>query len=193
MSRQSESFSWAALADSVGEGGGQARAYHWSGVNDGTIPSSAAGCAGSIMGGCDGVAVSNSCATEKRSATNGYFPTKVTPDENPFYLDLPFDDVNDPTAFAERCTTIPWANDPGYAGHCADGSFSYMKNRWVKITGPSNSVCYGQLEDAGPSHGSLYHDANYVDGHHITWSFVDQVDVPAGPWTTIVTKSGVTE
>jgi len=142
-------------------------AYHWSGVNNGKVPAGAAGCAGSIVGGCDGVpGASNACQTEKRTATNGYYPTSplVHPKENPFYLDLPFDDLNDPIAFAQRCQVIPWANDPGFAGHCQDAGFSYMKNHWVKILGPNGNVCYGQVEDAGPSHGSLYHDAAYVFG-----------------------------
>ncbi|MFA5861417.1 MAG: fibronectin type III domain-containing protein, partial [Candidatus Thermoplasmatota archaeon] len=134
-------------------------AYHWSGVNKGTVPATAGGCQGSIVGGCDGVPGANSCATEKRTAANGYFPTspQVTPKENPFYLDLPFDDINDATGFKTRCSVIPWANQAGFAGHCSDGGFSYMKNHWVQILGPNGNVCYGQVEDAGPSHGSLYH------------------------------------
>jgi hypothetical protein len=39
-----------------------------------------------------------------------------------------------------------------------------MKNRWVKLIGPHGSACYGQIEDAGPSHDSLYHDSAYVFG-----------------------------
>jgi hypothetical protein len=39
-----------------------------------------------------------------------------------------------------------------------------MKNHWVRIVGPNGKTCYGQVEDAGPSHGSLYHDAVYVFG-----------------------------
>jgi hypothetical protein len=39
-----------------------------------------------------------------------------------------------------------------------------MKNRWVQITGPSGRTCYGQIEDAGPSSGSMYHDKAYVFG-----------------------------
>ncbi len=129
------------------------------------MPATDAGCPGSIVGGCDGVSGSGGgCATERRTAANGYFPTRVVPRENPFYLDLPFDDVNDKVAFAERCKVIPWAHAPGYAGRCADHGFSYMKNRWVRVVGPTGKVCYGQIEDAGPSHGSLYHDAAYVFG-----------------------------
>jgi hypothetical protein len=86
----------------------------------------------------------------------------VHPKQNPFYLDLPYDDVNDRTAFAERCRVIPWARSA--PSKCGDQSYSYMKNRWVAITGPNHHTCYGQVEDAGPSHGSLYHDAAYVFG-----------------------------
>jgi hypothetical protein len=145
-------------------------AYHWSGgVNLGTDPST--DCAGAPIGGCDGIPSGSgdhfTCRTERRTARNGYFPTSrlVHPRQNPFYLDLPFDDVNDRTAFALRCTVIPWARSVP-ASKCGDQSYSYMKNRWVAITGPNHRTCYGQVEDAGPSHGSLYHDAAYVFGAH---------------------------
>lgn len=140
-------------------------AYHWSGIDNGKVPASAPGCAGSIVGGCDGIpGPNNACSTEKRTAANGYFPTRVTPRENPFYLDLPYDDLNDGVAFAERCAVIPWASDAVYAGRCKDAAFSYMKDRWVRIVGPNGNTCYGQVEDAGPSYGSLYHDKAYVFG-----------------------------
>jgi len=111
-------------------------------------------------GSCDGIVVEGHCTTEPRSAGNGYFPTSMTPRENPFYLDLPFDDVNDPAAFARRGSVIPWAGDPGYAGHQADPAFSYMKNRWVQIS-TDGKTCYGQIQDAGPGQ---YNDADYVFG-----------------------------
>lgn len=141
-------------------------ALHWSGIQTGTVPANADGCPGSPKGGCDGAPGANKCATEARHVENGYFPvhSSVVPRENPFYLDLPFDDVNDTTGFKTRCTTIPWANDVGYKGKCADENFSYMKNRWVRIVGPNGTTCYGQIEDAGPSSGSAYHDSVYVFG-----------------------------
>ena len=142
-------------------------AYHWSGVDAGKVPDDAAGCAGSIVGGCDGIPGENGqCSTEARRPDNGYWPTSphVKPRENPFYLDVPFDDLNDSTAFKQRCKVVPWANDPGYAGHCTDQRFSYMKNAWLRIVGPSGRECFGQVEDAGPSSGKLYHDAAYVFG-----------------------------
>jgi hypothetical protein len=111
-------------------------------------------------GGCDGVSRGGSCETEARSASNGYFPTAKTPRENPFYLDLPFDDINDRTAFAMRDAVVPWAGQEPYASHRGDGNFSYMKNRWVQLR-RGDRVCYGQIEDAGPA---VYHDAAYVFG-----------------------------
>lgn len=115
------------------------------------------------FGGCDGVNNGtgvNQCQTERRTAANGFFPLHLVPKQNPFYLDLPFDDLNDSTAFRQRATVIPWANDPGYAGHARDTNFSYMKNRWVQIS-RQGRTCYGQIEDAGPG---KYHDATYVFG-----------------------------
>ncbi|MET3811727.1 hypothetical protein [Arthrobacter sp. UYEF3] len=147
-------------------------AFQHTGVNLGTTPATASGCPGSIYGGCDGVSSGSGsnlrCATEARDASNGYFPkNQPTPKENPFYLDLPYDDVNDSAAFQQRCAVIPWAgadNATTGVNHCADSSYSYMKNRWVQLTGPNGNVCYGQIEDAGPSSGTKYHDAGYVFG-----------------------------
>lgn len=110
-------------------------------------------------GGCDGV-VKNGCTTEARTPAKGFAPTSMTPKENPFYLDLPYDDINDATAFAERASVIPWANDPGFAGNEKNRSFSYMKNQWVRIR-KGGHECYGQIEDAGPGQ---YHDKDYVFG-----------------------------
>ena len=171
-------------------------------------------------GGCDGVA-SAACGTERRTAANGYFPLHMMPKENPFYLDLPFDDVNNPAAYSRRAQVIPWANDPGYAGHANDQEFSYMKNRWVQITKGAHT-CYGQIEDAGPGQ---YNDADYVfgtakpqnhryggagmdvspalngclgfadvngDNDQVDWRFVEFHEVPAGPWRTLITTSQVT-
>lgn len=111
-------------------------------------------------GGCDGVATSGACSTEARSASNGYFPASMTPRENPFYLDLPFDDVNDPTALATRQSVVPWASDPAYRGYATNPELSLMKNRWVRIIAHGRT-CYGQIEDAGPGQ---YHDSAYVFG-----------------------------
>lgn len=111
-------------------------------------------------GGCDGVVIHGSCETQRRVAANGFFPTRMTPRENPFYLDLPFDDINNPAAFSQRAQVIPWAHDPGYAGRAHDPAFSYIKNRWVRLM-RDGRTCYGQIEDAGPG---VYDDYQYVFG-----------------------------
>ncbi|WP_166878076.1 hypothetical protein [Salinibacterium sp. ZJ450] len=111
-------------------------------------------------GGCDGVSTGGACDTEPRVAANGFFPSSMTPKQNPFYLDLPYDDVNDPTGFANRGAVIPWANDPAYAGQVGEQGKSLMKNRWVKLM-KDGQTCYGQIADAGPGE---YHDSEYVFG-----------------------------
>lgn len=111
-------------------------------------------------GGCDGVVTDGVCQTEPRDAANGFFPKHMTPLQNPFYLDLPFDDINNPHAFAMRSLVVPWADDPGYAGRADDRSFSYMKNRWVELR-KGDKTCYGQVQDAGPA---VYDDVRYVFG-----------------------------
>lgn len=111
-------------------------------------------------GGCDGIVTSGVCRADRRHAGNGYFPTAMIPLQNPFYLDLPFDDVNNANAFAMRGAVIPWANDPGYRGRADDRSFSYMKNRWVELR-KDGRTCFGQVQDAGPA---VYDDAGYVFG-----------------------------
>ena len=111
-------------------------------------------------GGCDGNTSTGSCETEPRTSANGFFPTRMTPRENPFYLDLPFDDINDATALGMRQSVIPWAADAAYRGAGTNKNISLIKNRWVRITA-HGQTCYGQIEDAGPGQ---YHDANYVFG-----------------------------
>lgn len=173
-------------------------------------------------GGCDGVVTAAGCTTEARTAANDFFPSSMTPRENPFYLDLPFDDVGDDTAFAMRDDVVPWAGQEPYASHRGDRDFSYMKNRWVEIV-HGDHRCFGQIEDAGPG---VYDDARYVFGADdarpanrdfngagmdvspaltgclgfpelngedatVDWRFVDEGQVPPGPWKRLVTTSGV--
>lgn len=178
-------------------------------------------------GGCDGVLATSpggatTCATEDRHPEDDYFPTQMTPLQNPFYIDLPFDDVHNDAAFAMRGDVIPWADDPEYAEIIDDRSESLMKNRWV-VLHRDGRYCYAQIQDAGPAR---YDDARYVFGEaderpantrfngagldvspavngclafdalngasdRVDWAFVDAHDVPQGPWTVLVTTSGV--
>ena len=44
----------------------------------------------------------------------------MTPKENPFYLDLPFDDVNDAVGLRTRTRVIRWAKQARYAALAKD-------------------------------------------------------------------------
>ncbi len=171
-------------------------------------------------GGCDGIEIAGECRTEPRTADNNYAPSSMIPKQNPFYLDLPYDDVNDKAGFALRRHVIPWADQMPYKDRVNDAGVSLMKDRWVMIR-KGDRVCYGQIEDAGPGQ---YADADYVfgtrdqrplnklfngagmdvspalngclgfaelDGQNdlVDWRFVDEVSVPRGPWTEIITKT----
>ncbi len=204
-----------------------------------TGTNTAQGCKGAPTGGCDaklsnasGKCDDTNSIASLRTPANNYTAPAGSPTiyESPFYLDLPYDDYNqsdstDTTGYSRRCTDIPWANDAGFAGHCTDQSFSYMKNRFVKVMA-NGQTCYGQIEDAGPADdgngNGNYADYPYVFGVNdarpyntsynsagmdispalgacllgsfnndlkVSWQFVDNVDVPAGPWKTIVTTT----
>jgi hypothetical protein len=169
-------------------------------------------------GGCDGIQTGRTCRPEPRTAANGFFPAAMTARENPFYLDLPFDDVHNARARAERNTVVPWAHQ------VTPEPSSVMKNRWVELQ-KDGRTCFGQIEDAGPEQ---YADARYVFGTHderpanrkingagldvspalngclgfgsfdsdqdrVNWRFMDNGAVAPGPWTTVITTSPVTE
>ncbi|MET1036993.1 MAG: hypothetical protein ABW075_01885 [Aeromicrobium sp.] len=112
-------------------------------------------------GGCDGIVTDDGqCDTEPRTAANDFFPTAMTPKQNPFYLDLPFDDLNDKVGFTVRGWVVPWADEEPYTSWVDDRSQSLMKNRWVQVR-QGDRECFGQIEDAGPGQ---YHDVAYVFG-----------------------------
>ncbi|MFI5429513.1 hypothetical protein [Aeromicrobium sp. UC242_57] len=171
-------------------------------------------------GGCDGIVVDGVCRTEPRTGANDWFPSSMVPQQNPFYLDLPYDDLNNLVGFAFRAQVIPWAQDARYADVVDDQSVSLMKDRWVELR-RGDRTCFGQIEDAGPGQ---YTDAAYVFGDddrrpanhkfnnagldvspaingclgfselngqddRVDWRFVDDIDVPQGPWTKVVTHT----
>ncbi len=96
-----------------------------------------------------------------------YFP-RFVPHENPFYLDVPYDDLlDDGSPRSGRMQDVPWAateSDHIAAAVERNAPFSLMKNRWVKVSHTRNGTvrtCYGQVEDAGPY---VYDDVGYVFG-----------------------------
>ncbi len=146
-------------------------------------------------------------------ARKGYYPSAFVPHQNPFYLDLPYDDVDDSgNPKPDRITVIPW----GRGTSPVDGSL--LKNRWVEVM-RGDATCYGQWEDSGPY---VYDDVNYVfgaqdqrprntlannagmdvspalrdclkfvgvnnDENTVSWRFIEMGQVPDGPWKAIVT------
>ncbi len=149
---------------------------------------------------------------------NGYYPVGFTPKENPFYLDLPYNDFDDDGERRSNAfSVVPWAGDKSWSDE-----ESLMKNRWVKVI-RNGVTCYGQIEDAGPYE---YNDYAYVfgsdnrrpasqeannagmdvspalrdclkfnglnnDENKVSWQFVRASEVPSGPWRAIVTTSQI--
>lgn len=138
----------------------------------------------------------------------GYFPCGFTPLENPFYFALPYGDRDENGNQKESVKLIPWYDQA--AGRNA------LKNAWIKIE-YQNRTCYAQWEDVGPSETD---DFDYVFGDNepknsfgvsagldvspavwdclgletnavTRWKFVDEKEVPEGPWKLIITRRGV--
>jgi len=134
--------------------------------------------------------------------------------ENPFYFALPYNDLDDNgNRKAEALKIIPWANEKNWSD-----SESICKNRWIKII-HDGKTAYAQWEDAGPcddAGGCGENDKSYVfgtaapqfkvgldvspavknqlgldDEDRTDWQFIDEKDVPDGPWKQVVTRSGL--
>ena len=140
---------------------------------------------------------------------NGYWPDGFTPHENPFYCALPYSDLDSDGNRKNSSTTVVCWSAAGTKMH-----ESLCKNHWVRILFKGKN-CYAQWEDAGPfgendsayvfgSHGPQQHagldvspavrDFLGLNGLNFTeWEFVDSLEVPAGPWRRIITRSGVSK
>lgn len=144
---------------------------------------------------------------------SGYYPASFVPKENPFYFALPYTDFSSSGRKPSAYTHIPWSHEKALWLN----NESMCKNRWIMIIhGPR--IAYAQWEDAGPFKSN---DANYVFGSarpankindsagldvspavrdylglsdidYVDWKFVNEEDVPDGPWKKIVTNSQVT-
>jgi hypothetical protein len=138
--------------------------------------------------------------TSQRTAE--YIPASFTPGQNPFYVALPYNDMENGAHKAEAPQVIPWF-PRDYKGPTQ----SVCKGRWIAIRFGSK-VCYAQWEDAGPFRTDHY---QYVFGNErprwnlnggagldvspavrdflgmnatdvTDWKFVDFEEVPTGPW-----------
>jgi hypothetical protein len=143
---------------------------------------------------------------------NGYHPAGFIPKENPFYFALPYNDMNENGNRRSDAVLIYWHNKTiSYSDN-----ESIVKNKWIKISKGTKSA-YAQWEDNGPW---LRDDVKYVfgtsapsntNGAHAgldvspavrdyigllppdvtDWQFVDDSNVPNGPWKQIITTSEI--
>jgi hypothetical protein len=133
----------------------------------------------------------------------GYRPANFVPQQNPFYVALPYNDCVDyKTTKEEASKVIPWFKEK-----FVRAGKSVCHNRWLAIR-YNGQTCYAQWSDCGPF---LTTDANYVfgnarptttknngagidlapavrdylgfrSGKTCDWRFVDESEVPDGPW-----------
>ncbi len=133
-----------------------------------------------------------------------FVPKAFSPGLNPFYVALPFNDLEKGTLKPEVRSVIPW-----YKQAFVDEKTSICRNRWVAIRNPANNrVCYAQWSDSGPGRSDhwqyVFGNENpkpsgklntgisispavrdYLDqGPASTndWRFVERSAVPQGPW-----------
>ncbi|QJE99351.1 hypothetical protein HHL09_22325 [Luteolibacter luteus] len=135
--------------------------------------------------------------------TNDFRPKNFTPQLNPFYVALPYNDVagwgrHKP----EASKVIPW-----FARMSPEPGKTVLKGRWVQIYNGKRS-CYAQWEDCGPwvtddyeyvflgkppkntsNKGagidispSVRDYLNLQSGQKCHWRFVEDAQVPYGPW-----------
>jgi hypothetical protein len=138
----------------------------------------------------------------------GKWPAGFRPKENPYYFALPYGEFTDSGVVKPDVTRVPWYDPAHPPRHGA----SILKNRWIEIT-HGDCTAYAQWQDVGPFETDdwayVFGDAKPresragldlspataaalgVDGRgQVSWRFVDPDDVPAGPWTEIVTRRG---
>ncbi len=139
-------------------------------------------------------------------------PENFKPKENPFYFALPYNDFDEDGKRRKDLSKVVYWFDQKKWGK----EESMLKNRWIKIT-KGDKDAYAQWEDVGPFGED---DAKYVFGKSAPknkdnksagldvspavkeylglkdldktdWQFVDEKDVPDGPWKEVITKSQV--
>ena len=142
-------------------------------------------------GGCDGIVDANGvCQFEPRTAANGFFPTQMTPKQNPFYLDLP---LSDPS-LKNRWVQLQKGGNVCYGQVEDAGPAIYDDAAYVLGDArPKNTRFNGAGLDVSPALNGCLAFTGPVDGasDRVDWRFVEQSDVPAGPWTRIVTTDPV--
>ncbi len=132
-----------------------------------------------------------------------YRPAAFVPRQNPFYVALPYNDMQRSGHKPEAETVVPWFKEE-FKGK----GQSVLKGRWLAIRF-KDRVAYAQWEDCGPFRtdhsayvfGTERPRANLNKGAGLDvspgvrdylgmndsdvtdWKFVEFADVPPGPWT----------
>lgn len=150
----------------------------------------------------------------------GYLPAAFTPRENPFYFALPYSDIDDDgTRKRNALLVVPWATTAVPATQSLvknrwiritapqTGRTCYAQwedagpglyDDFPYVFGPAPAASPFLLEgldaasalDVSPAvHDCLGLAADVM---RLTWQFVADADVPAGPWTDIVTRTPLT-
>lgn len=142
---------------------------------------------------------------------DGYSPKGFTPALNPFYVALPYNDIGkDFRHRPEASQVIPWFWER-YQGE----GISVCKGRWIAIH-HEGQICYAQWEDVGPfetdHHQYVFGNENarsnrnqgagldvspavrdflkMTSGQRVEWKFVEDYEVPEGPWKPSVFQTG---
>lgn len=131
-----------------------------------------------------------------------FVPVNFVPRQNPFYVALPYNDVEGGHTKSEAAQVIPWFK----SAFVRDGQ-TVLKSRWVAIR-HGNRICFAQWEDCGPFRTDHW---QYVFGNErprpnlnqgagldvspgvrdylglgnkdlCDWKFVEFREVPPGPW-----------
>lgn len=139
-----------------------------------------------------------------RAKRVNYLPPDFTPNQNPFYVALPYNDVTKGQTKPEASKIIPWFSET-----FKEAGRTVCKGRWIAIRF-KNRTAYAQWEDCGPFRTDHW---QYVFGDErpkpnlnkgagldvspavrdylgmadtdvTDWRFVDFKDVPTGPWAT---------
>ena len=141
--------------------------------------------------------------TPDRDDRTDFRPASFVPGQNPFYVALPYNDIQADGHKPEAAKIIPW-----FQADCKGPGKTVCKGRWLAIRF-KDRVTYAQWEDCGPFRTD---HSNYVFGNErpkpnlnkgagldvspavrdylgmndtdvTDWKFVDFDEVPPGPWS----------
>jgi hypothetical protein len=133
----------------------------------------------------------------------GFRPAGFIPRQNPFYIALPYNDVDRNGTKPEASKVIPW-----FHREFQKNGHSVVKGRWIAIR-HKGRICYAQWEDCGPfrtdhwayvfgnarpspnRNGAAGLDVSpavrdYLgmgSGAITDWKFVEVNEIPRGPWS----------